>query len=244
MARPSRKLEGRLEILEKAAGAIADRGFHGMSMRDLAAVLGKSLAGFYNYYGSKEDLLFDLQLRAFESLVQSAEQAIAGLEDPADRLYAFVVQHVRYVATHHAVMQVLVQEAGTLPAKRRRPVRAAKERYFDLGRSVVADVVRFNACEPGKRRTAALDPRELDRQTYALFGILNWTYGWYRPSEHGSPEDLARTFHRLALCGFRPGCPAAGDVAGIDEKLREHPSPPLLQLVGSTERARAGREPR
>ncbi len=230
MARPSHKLEGRLEILEKAAVAIAAQGYHGMSMRALAAALGKSLAGFYNYYRSKEELLFDLQLRAFESLVQSAEQVTADIVDPGERLYAFMLQHLRYVASHHAVMQVLVQEASTLAPGRRRPIRAAKERYFELGRAVVAGAMQAERCVPGKR-APAVDPSELDRQTYAVFGMLNWTYGWYHADEHGTPEQLARSFQRLALCGLRPECPRAADVAGVERVLRDRPSPPLLQLV-------------
>ncbi len=48
-----------------------------MSMRDLAAATRMSLASFYNYFGSKEDLLFELQSRAFETLIAIAEEVSA-----------------------------------------------------------------------------------------------------------------------------------------------------------------------
>ena len=230
MARPTRQVEGRLEILEAAAVVLAKSGFHGMSMRDLAKALGKTATGFYNYYPSKEDLLFDLQQRAFETLVASAERATAQADTPADRLYAFILQHVQYVETNHAVMQVLIQEARALPGKHRRKIHRMKERYYAIGRELVTALVGVNTCA-GPGQGMALDEKELERQTYALFGMLNWTYGWYRPSEHGTPGELARTLHRLMLCGLRPDCPVHPDVSRLDDKLSKLTQASLLRVM-------------
>jgi hypothetical protein len=36
--------------------------------------------------------------------------------------------------------------------------------------------------------------------------MLNWIYGWYEPTRHGPPEQLARTIQHLALHGtIAPG---------------------------------------
>lgn len=238
MARPSRKEEGRVEILEAAAGVIAQRGFHGMSMRELAKELGKTPAVFYNYYASKEDLLFDLQRRAFETLVQSAKDAIEKATSPIERLYAFLFQHVRYVAENRAVMQILVQEAHALPPKERKAIRAVKDEYYAVGRDVIRSVLEQSACTPGApgRRGPArsIDAGELERQTYAVFGMLNWTYGWYRPKEHGGPEELTHTLHRMLMCGLRPECPIHaknGNVEAITACLRGTATVPLLRII-------------
>ena len=230
MARPSRQNEGRLEILEAAARFIARHGFHGMSMRDLARAMGKSIAGFYNYYRSKEDVLFELQLRAFETLVQSAEAAIAAAKDPSGRLYGFILQHLQYVVSHPDVMHVLVQEASALPPQRRRVIRAAKERYFQIAQDLVREVSGSNV-SGARRRRAAVEAPELERTTYALFGMLNWTYGWYRPDRHGSPEKLARTIHRLSLRGLRADQTSDSAIDSVEARLAERPLPPLLELV-------------
>jgi len=230
MARPSRQHQGRLEILEAAARFMAQHGYHGMSMRDLAGAMGKSIAGFYNYYRSKEDVLFELQLRAFETLVQAAETATAAVNHPFGRLYAFILQHVQYVASHPDVMHVLVQEAGALPPQRRHVIRAAKERYFRIAQKLVADVARASASGGCRGRTDA-DALELERMTYALFGMLNWTYGWYRPKQHGSPENLARTIYRVSLRGLRPEHPVDPEMALVEERIAARQLPPLLQLV-------------
>ena len=54
MATPMRGREaGRQAFLAAAATAIAQRGYHGMSMRELARATGRSVGVFYNYFTSK-----------------------------------------------------------------------------------------------------------------------------------------------------------------------------------------------
>lgn len=183
----------RLAILNAAAHAIAERGFHGMSMRDLAEETGQVVAGIYNYFSSKNEMLFEIQTSAFETLVATAEDALRGVESPSDRLFVFIYQHERYVAEHPDIMRVLVHEAGALPPGQRAKVRILKERYYDLGRAIIARLYRG---EPKSGRD------DLERTTYGVFGMLNWVYAWYEPKRHGTPGEVARSLHRLALSGL------------------------------------------
>ena len=203
----------RLAILDAAARAISLRGFHGMSMRELAAETGQALAGFYNYFSSKNEVLYEIQRSAFEAMIAAAEEAIGVVKTPQDRLFAFIYQHVRYVAEHPDVMRVLVHEAGALPPRERRKVRVLKERYTALGRGIVAQLYRGE---------------DLDRITYGIFGMLNWVYGWYEPGRHGTPGDVARSLHRLALSGLT-GDYAARDANEIERRLSVVPPFPLLR---------------
>ena len=207
--RPRRQEQPQAELLAAAAALLARR--LNVSMRELARATGQSLANLYNYFPSKDDLLFALQRRAFETLVVAAEEA-TGAGVPEARLYAFIHNHVRYFTSHPDVMRVLVHEAGALPAARRRVVRELKERYFALGRELVRAVL-AEGCEPLAKATAATsagaaDEVELERAAYSLFGMLNWVYAWYDPARHGGPTEVARTIHGLALCGLVARCPS------------------------------------
>ncbi|MBI5710302.1 MAG: TetR/AcrR family transcriptional regulator [Candidatus Eisenbacteria bacterium] len=216
MTRIERKEEGRVDILRAAAGLLAQRGYHGMSMRHLAAATGMSLANLYNYFGSKEDLLFALQTRAFETLIAMAEEVSATVAAGEARLHAFILTHVRYVAGHAEVMRVLVEEAGELPPPHRRAVRAMKERYFRLGLGIVRGIVgRGSAKGAGQ----AMDERALERATYHIFGMLNWVYAWYDPARHGTPQDVARSIHGLALCGLRAPWPARAALSATERRV-------------------------
>jgi TetR/AcrR family transcriptional regulator, cholesterol catabolism regulator len=225
--RARRRAQSRKAIIEAAAAAIARRGFHGMSMRDLARATDRSLAGFYNYFGSKEDVLFALQKEAFETLVATARDDLEGVAEPAARLYVFIHHHVRYFAEHPDVMRVLVHEAAALPAPQRRVVRTLKERYFEIGRAIVRDVVEGGCGTPGTEGSAG-DPLELERATYGVFGMLNWVYAWYDPKRHGAPGEVASTIHRITLCGLVARCPYTRMQDALGARLETVAAPPLI----------------
>lgn len=226
MARLARQEKGKQEILAAAAALLSTHGYHGMSMRDLARTSGMSLANLYNYFGSKEDLVFALQTRAFEQLIATAAQALDGLQDADTRLYAFILNHVRFVTANREVTRVLVEEAGELPARPRRAVRALKEKYFAIGRAVVEDVNQ-NGCSGGAVPLGPLPPAEVERNTYNIFGMLNWVYGWYDATRHGDAADVARSIYRLVLCGLVARCPSSTVVSHTERHVARFrvPSP-------------------
>jgi AcrR family transcriptional regulator len=203
MSRADRAYQRQAEILSVAAKFVAERGYHGMSMRELAKATGKNISTLYNDFPSKEALLFAIQLRAFENLCDTAEDVTARQPNAAavpasDRLFSFIYQHVHYVICNADVMRLLVSEAGALDAEHRGEVRAVKTRYFNQLRAIVAEVC---GCELGEAC--------VELSTYNIFGMLNWVYGWHEAERHGDAETIARSIYRLAMGGVA-SCTVAG----------------------------------
>lgn len=225
----------RLEILGAAAAAIAEHGFHGMTMRGLARATGRGLASFYNYFSSKEDLLFSLQTDAFETMTKSVKAALEGVDEPADQLYVFVLNHLEFSANHRSVIRVLVHEASALPAGRRKTIRVLKEGYFNVCKDIVASILADGCNAPGAAGAAVLDPVEVERITYSVFGMLNWSYGWYDPEQHGTPRDVAKTIHALAVCGLVARCPNRLAHGNLERYLSVIAPAPLAAAPGHGE---------
>src|SRR2546430_17565443 len=153
-------------------------------MRDLAAASGMSLAGMYYYVRGKEELLYLVQERCFARVLEGARGTLTGLDDPVERLQAFIRHHVSFFAHHMAEMKVLSHEASP------RSVSAIKRRYVDLLESIL--------------REAAPEQNAVDRSasTYILFGMMNWIYNWYDPAGHIDPSRLADLMASIFLGGF------------------------------------------
>lgn len=230
----ARREGSREEILGAAAALLAAHGYHGMSMRELARATKQSLANLYNYFPSKDALLFEVQSRAFETLLASAAEAVGGASDAEGRLHAFIYNHVRYVAAHREVMRVLVEEAGALPARQRKAIRTLKERYFDMGLAIVRGVLE-EGCAADAAGRPAPSPAEQQRATYSVFGMLNWVYGWYAPRQHGTAADVARTIHGIALCGLVARCPSRQIQLDSERRVAgRHLASPLRLAKGAT----------
>ena len=221
LSRPEAK---RAEILAAAAQAIAKHGYHGMSMRELARVTGRSPASFYNYFESKEELLFSVQRDAFTTLLESAQSVLEGVENPIGRLYLFILSHVRHFSENPAEMQVLIHEASALPPKRRSEVRRRKEAYYELLHHIVEEIMQRN------RTRGRPEAAEVERTTYCVFGMLNWMYGWHEPARHGSPEVLARSIHRIILGGLAEHSP----FTGVQKKMEAHYAAHVRAQEGAT----------
>lgn len=183
---PPDTFDARLDrLLGAAAAEFARKGYHAATMRDLARASGMSLAGMYHYVSGKEDLLYQIQLRCFTRVLGGARGAVAGATDPVAAVGALVRHHVAFFAAHMSEMKVLSHEAESLTGEKDGEVRALKRRYVDLLAGVLHDA---GAPEP---RTAA----------YALFGMMNWIYTWYRPAGRLPAGQLADVFAHLALHG-------------------------------------------
>jgi AcrR family transcriptional regulator len=83
--------------LAAALGAFAEHGYHGTSVRDIAARAQLSVPGLYHHYPSKQSLLQGLLELTMLDLQQRCRQAVAEAgPDPVDRFDAIVESLLRF----------------------------------------------------------------------------------------------------------------------------------------------------
>ncbi len=190
MSEPHTAYDAKLEsILRTAARIFAEKGYHQASIRDIARETGVSLSGLYYYFSSKEELLFLIQDHAFGTLEDTMERLLAGVADPHRKLRLVIENHLRYFVNNMAEMKVLSHEAESLTGEYRARVNARKRRLTDGVSQVLQELDPGNGID---RRVA----------TFALFGMMNWLYNWYRPERDVPVERLAEDMSRLFLGGY------------------------------------------
>lgn len=186
--------DGLREILKKSAHLMAQRGYEGTSMRDLAGATDRSLAGLYHYFKSKEEVLYEINFEGFSTLRKAAEDITSTQQSPRARLLAFIANHVRYFTAHMDEMRVMMLGTTQMDSAKGRKVRALKAKYAQVGQAIVSDFLRE---ESGPRVSEA----EIARGTYLLFGMMNWIFGWYTQRKHGSEEELIEHIFRTFTSG-------------------------------------------
>lgn len=180
-------------ILRTAAAIFADKGYHQASIRDISKETGISLSGLYYYFESKEELLYLIQSHCFETVLGEAERLLANVSDPARRLRIFVENHLRYFVANMKEMKVLSHEADSLTGDYRRRVNELKKRYTGICADILAQL---------RPKESGIDERVA---TFALFGMMNWIYNWYRPERDVPVEVLAAEMTELFLRGYLGG---------------------------------------
>ena len=102
-----RRLAG---ILVHATNVFCDKGYAAASMRDLSRASGISLSGLYYYFESKEELLYLIQKHTFSTIVDRLRERLDEVDDPADRIRMFILNHLEYFLANQKAMKVLSHE--------------------------------------------------------------------------------------------------------------------------------------
>lgn len=189
-------------ILEDATRVIAQVGYEKASMRTVAKAAGVSLSGMYHYFESKERMLFLIEFRCFNSLLNNLREKLHGLEDPVEQLRAMVRAQVEYFAANMAALKVCSHELDSLTGAAYEETREIRRAYYTLSRSVIERLLHTHHAGSAPDGHVA---------TMSLFGTLNWLYRWYDPKRGPSPAALANQISEQFLNGVLGGAPGQGD---------------------------------
>jgi AcrR family transcriptional regulator len=188
---PRAESDGTLRRLQEAALELfAERGYHGVSMRELAAATGVQASSLYEHVPSKEHLLRDLILLAHEEHRGRLREALIETgDDPVEQLADCVRAHVAFHASYPMLATVANNELHALSDASHREVRLVRG---DAER-LIEDIV-----ERGLRRGVFHVP-DAWLATAAIGGMGIRTAAWYR---HGSPyaiDEVAAAYVDFAL---------------------------------------------
>jgi len=196
------------EILHVAARIMARRGYHGASIRSLAAETDMTLAGLYYYFKGKEELLFLIQHSTFDSLVSSLSGRLRGVDDPIAKLNTMVRNHLDFFIEHMDELKICTYEIESLKGEYYKQVADKRRKYFQLAHGIVNELIEKGIPKGVNSRLATL----------SLFGTLNWIFMWYEAGKYAGVEEMSQQLTRLYLHGLSGGLTAAlprdGDRAG------------------------------
>jgi AcrR family transcriptional regulator len=150
---PETTTDGTLRrIQEEALIRFADRGFHGVSVREIAEAVGVRPASIYAHFRSKEDLLHGLIELGHRVHTQALRGALLNAgSDPAEQLRSLMHAHVEVHARFAMLATVANNELAMLSSELREDIitmRLDSQRMFTevvergvaMGRFLVTDV--------------------------------------------------------------------------------------------------------
>jgi AcrR family transcriptional regulator len=90
-----------------AVDVIGERGLGGFSLREVARRAGVSHTAPAHHFGDVRGLLTSIATEGFDALTSATQAAIAGIDDPVERLNAIGVAYVELARTHPAHCEVM-----------------------------------------------------------------------------------------------------------------------------------------
>ena len=191
-------VEPRQEILRAAARLFQQQGYDATSMNDVAAALKLSKGGLYHHFQSKDEILFHIMSHAMDiteerviNVVRRIDGvSVAGIEE---RLRTLIRLHIQVViSSEDREITVMLHENHPLPAPFRRKINARKKDYVHFVENLIADVQR-------QRGSASqVTPRAA---AFALLGMVNWIYQWYKPDGPLTGDAIVRQYTDIFFHG-------------------------------------------
>lgn len=180
-------------ILDSAVALIAQKGFDGATMSDVAAACGASKSHLYHYFSSKEDLLYAIVKEHITDQVTVLSAIVQEPRPAAERFTRFVGAFVQEGAKSRNHHLVLMNDIKFLPPVQREDVRKMEQELMQLMVNLLHEI------NPERMvRAKAQSPYAL-----LLFGMVIWTFTWYEKDGPISPAELADHISALFLDGFR-----------------------------------------
>jgi AcrR family transcriptional regulator len=186
-------IDSRQEILRVAARLFYQQGYHATSMNDVAAALKLSKGGLYHHFQSKDEILFELMNHAMDLTQDRVIDPVRTIADPEQRLRTLIRLHVDVVlSVRDREITVLLHENHPLPPSLRKRINARKKEYIHFLEKLITEVQQV------RRSTRVVSARAA---TFALLGMLNWIYQWYKPEGPLTADDIARQYADIFFAG-------------------------------------------
>jgi AcrR family transcriptional regulator len=185
--------DSRQEILRAAARLFQQQGYDATSMSDVAAALRLSKGGLYHHFQSKDEILFHLMNHAMDISQERVIDRVRAIADPEERLRTLIRLHIAVVlGERDREITVMLHENHPLPPSLRKRINARKKEYVHFVETVIAEVQAARGARGG------INPRAA---AFALLGMINWIYQWYRPEGSLQEEHLARQYTEIFFAG-------------------------------------------
>ncbi|MGH9395976.1 MAG: TetR family transcriptional regulator [Terriglobia bacterium] len=182
------------EICRIAARVFYEKGYSGASMQDIAEAVGLTKAGLYHHIGSKDRLLFEIMNYGMDILKETVLDKVAVINDPFEKLRQTIAGHINLVVRARDLeITVILHENRSLGRELREKINVRKREYIVFLESMIAEA-------QGKSGAVPLISPKL--AAFALLGMINWLYQWYRLEGPIPEAELAQAYSEFFFRGL------------------------------------------
>ncbi|MCC7366546.1 MAG: TetR family transcriptional regulator [Dehalococcoidia bacterium] len=192
-------------ILNTAAELIHEKGYHAVTMRDLARAVGIKMPSVYHHFESKEQILYAIAVRTMRTLIDRTMAVLDVLDarNVQERLSAAIRISVRFHIEHQAEAGVVLSEVRNLGGANSDEVRQLMKDYEAIFYGLVVQGI----------KDGVFARRDPTMATYIILSALTRISIWYRPGGRLPAQAVEEEYAALLQSLFTPllANPTAGD---------------------------------
>jgi AcrR family transcriptional regulator len=181
------------QILQTANTLFVNEGYHGLSMREIAAALGVSKAALYYYFKDKEELFLAILRLYLEDIDAALNHILVQPVACKEQIRLFVEYVLTQPAQQRATIRLAMQESIHLSPEARLAFGITyREKFIDKVQSILQAGMQ-------NHEFRQIDP---EVAVWALLGIM---FPYFYPAHGGNqpiPEEIIREVVKIYLAGI------------------------------------------
>lgn len=182
-------------LLTVATRLFAEQGFETTSVQQVVDAAGVTKGAMYHYFGSKDDLLYEIYARVLRVQTARMETAANAGEPVQKRLHAVAADVVATTAANLDDTVIFFRSMHLLHPDKQAEVRAERRRYHERVRELI---------EEGQRDEVFRGDKQAELVVDFFFGAVHHLGTWFREDGQLTGEEVGRHFADLLLDSLQP----------------------------------------
>lgn len=177
------------DVRDAALTLFADRGYHGTSLKQVAAALGLRVPSLYNHMDSKSALLSQIVMDTLREVRGEFDDVLAATDDPVKQLWRATYVYALHHARHRRAALVVNQDTQHLP-----------EPYLGAAQDIRrAHEQRFRGLIMDGKAAGVFDVESPKLASFAIREMCVSVARWFRDEGPYSAEEVAEHYADQAL---------------------------------------------
>jgi AcrR family transcriptional regulator len=151
----ARRQQRRRQIFKGATKVFAQKGYSSATTQEIADAAGLAKGTLYEYVQSKEEILMLTVKEGLLIIKTETDKALAGLEDPVDRLQAALRVQLKFAKKYRHAARVLQREVFNLNEGDRAALSKSLDSHIEMLRAFIDDGIKKGRLKNIDSRIAA-----------------------------------------------------------------------------------------
>jgi AcrR family transcriptional regulator len=177
------------DVQEAALTLFSEIGYHGTTMKHVAAALGVQAPSLYNHVGSKQEILQRIMVTGMDRVLSRQEAALEASDDPAVQLSGMTEAHVLVHIRHRRSAMIGDRELKNLEEPTMSDVRAKRVLYEHRYRETIQRGIEQGVFRAHSTKLAS----------FAIIEMASSVSVWFREDGPLTDVDVAREYGEMAL---------------------------------------------
>jgi AcrR family transcriptional regulator len=172
------------EILRSAAAVLAEKGYHGTTMEEIAAQLLMTKGSMYYYFKNKDDILYHCHQMIMGLSLEAIEEVASSDLNPVEKLVSAIRAHILLSIEEKSMFMIMDKPSQKFTDEQSKEVLVSQKEYARYFDKILSEGI----------EKQVFDIQDIKMVRMIILGALNSIRHWYNHDGPQTAEEIAEAY--------------------------------------------------